>query len=65
MMVYVAIIKFEGLDNFGNEFEVDNLLGVFRTEKSAKKALVRGYELFELQGHTVTEMKLERRFLEE
>lgn len=65
MMVYVARIKFEGFDSFGDEFEVDNLLGVFRTEKNAKKALMREYELLELQGHTVTEMRLDRRFVEE
>ena len=65
MMVYVATIKFEGSDCFGNEFEADNVLGVFCTEKNAEKALAREYELLELQGHTVTELKLDSRFLEE
>lgn len=65
MMVYVATIKFEGFDCFGNEFETDNVIGVFRTEENAQKALTREYELLEMQGHTVTELQLSRRYLEE
>lgn len=65
MMVYVATIKFEGFDCFGDEIKVNNVLGVFRTEMSAEKALRREYELLELQGHTVIAMKTYRRFVEE
>lgn len=65
MMVYVATIKFEGFDCFGNEFETDNVIGVFRTEENAQNALAREYELLELQGHTVTEMTTYHKFVEE
>lgn len=64
MMVYVATIKFEG-DCFGDKFETDNVIGVFRTEENAEKALAREYEQLELQGHTVTELRLDSRLLEE
>jgi hypothetical protein len=64
MMVYVATIKFEDFDCFGDKFELDDLIGVFRTEENAKKALVKEQEWYEKQGHTVTELRLDRRFLE-
>lgn len=50
MMVYVAKVTFEGYDFAGDHFECDDVIGVFRTEKGAEKALKREYELLELQG---------------
>ena len=64
MMVYVATIKFEDFDCFGDKFEVDDLIGVFCTEENAKKELVKWQKWHEKQGHTVTELRLDRRFLE-
>lgn len=65
MMVYVAKVTFEGYDFAGDHFECDDVIGVFRTEKGAEKALKREYELLELQGHTVTEMTTYYKLVEE